>query len=116
MIIAPNDPDQAAPAEMLLVTVTQVCDGDGFLAKVWHPLRQIWVDRVPFRFAFIDAPEMEQPFGIESRDFLGSLIAEKTLRLDLIGKESTGGMPIDPYRRMLCMGFLTEQMEPGRVD
>lgn len=66
---------------------------------------------MPFRFASIDAPEMEQPFGPEARDYLSGLIAEKTLRLDPIGKASTGGMPIDPYKRMLCMGFLTEQME-----
>lgn len=101
---------------MLEATVTKVFDGDGFLAKVWHPFRNVWVERVPFRFAFINAPEMEQPCGEESRDFLIQLIAGKALRLDPIGKESTGGMPIDPYKRMLCMGYLTEQMAAGRVD
>ena len=25
-------------------------------------------------------------------------------------------MPIDPYKRVLCMAFLTEQMDVGRVD
>src|SRR3546814_11526126 len=25
-------------------------------------------------------------------------------------------MPIDPYKRLLCVGFLTEQMEAGRID
>jgi endonuclease YncB( thermonuclease family) len=83
---------------------------------VWNPFREAWVERVPFRFAFIDAPEMEQPFGQESKDFLHSLIARKSLRLDPIGKESTGYMPIDPYKRMLCMAFLTDQMEVGQIE
>lgn len=97
------------------VSVVKVFDGDGFLANVWHPFREAWIQRISFRFAFIDAPEMEQPFGPESRNFLYSLIAGKVLRLDLIGKESTGYVPIDPYKRLLCMAFLTEQMEIGRV-
>lgn len=67
MIIVPDDPGPAAPDEVLEATVTKVFDGDGFLARVWHPYRQAWVERVPFRFAFIDAPEMEQPFGPEAR-------------------------------------------------
>src|SRR3546814_9060862 len=25
-------------------------------------------------------------------------------------------MPIAPYKRLLCVGFLTEQMEAGRID
>ena len=116
MIIAPDDPGLATPEEVLKAIVVKVFDGDGFLANVWHPFREIWVKRVPFRFAFIDAPEMEQPFGPESQDLLSGLIAGRTLRLDLIGKESTGGMPIDQYKRMLCMGFLTGQMEAGRID
>lgn len=116
MIIVPDDPGPAAPDEVLKAAVLKVFDGDGFLANVWNPFRKAWVDRISFRFAFIDAPEMEQPFGPESRTFLIGLIAGKTLRLDPIGKESTGYMPIDPYKRTLCMAFLTEQMEIGRVE
>lgn len=116
MIIAPDDPGPAVALDALTATVLKVFDGDGFLAKVWHPLREAWIDRVPFRFAFIDAPEMQQPFGVESREFLVGLIADKTLRLELIGKQSTGYMPIDPYKRALCMAFLTEQMSVGRVE
>jgi endonuclease YncB( thermonuclease family) len=56
-----------------------------------------------------------QPFGRESGAFLQSLIAGKRLRLDPIGKESTGGIPIDPYKRVLCMGYLTENMAIGRI-
>ena len=116
MIIVPDDPGPAGPDEVLKAAVRRVFDGDGFLANVWHPYRQAWVERVPFRFAFIDAPEMEQPFGPEAREFLVGLIADKELRLDPVGKESTGYMPIDPYKRVLCMAFLTEQMDVGTVD
>jgi micrococcal nuclease len=116
MIIVPDDPVPALPEEILNANVTKVFDGDGFLANVWHPLREAWVPRVPFRFAFIDAPEIEQPFGRESQAFLQNLIMAKTLRIDPVGKQSTGGMPIDPYKRMLCMGFLTEQMEVGQLS
>lgn len=59
---------------------------------------------------------MEQPFGQEAKDFLAGLVAGKELRLDPIGKESTGYMPVDPYKRILCMAFLTEQMDVGAVD
>lgn len=116
MIIVPDNPGPAASDGVLKAAVLKVFDGDGFLANVWNPFREAWVERVPFRFAFIDAPEMEQPLGLESRNYLNSLIAGKTLRLDPIGKESAGYMPIDPYKRMLCMGFLTEPMEVGRVE
>ena len=116
MIIVPDDPGPAGPDEALKAVIRKVFDGDGFLANVWHPYREAWVERVPFRFAFIDAPEMEQPFGPEARDFLAGLIANKELRLDPVGKESTGYVPIDPYKRVLCMAFLTEQMDVGTVD
>ena len=116
MIIVPDDPGLATTDEVLKATVVKVFDGDGFLASVWHSIREAWVERVPFRFAFIDAPEMKQPFGPESQNFLSGIISGRTLRLDLIGKESTGGVPIDQYKRLLCMGFLTEQMEVGRID
>lgn len=116
MIIVPDDPGPAGIDEALKAVVRKVFDGDGFLANVWHPYREAWVERVPFRFAFIDAPEMAQPFGPEARDFLVGLIANKELRLDPVGKESTGYMPIDPYKRVLCMAFLTEQLDVGTVD
>ena len=116
MIIVPDDPGEAGLDEVFKAVVLKVFDGDGFLATVWHPFRETWVERIPFRFAFIDAPEMGQPCGPEARDFLAGLIAGKELRLDPVGKESTGYMPIDPYKRLLCVGFLTEQMEAGRID
>lgn len=116
MIIVPDDPGPTTSDAALNAVVVKVFDGDGFLANVWNPFRQAWVERIPFRFAFIDAPEMEQPFGQASKDFLTSLIAWKSLRLDPIGKESTGYMPTDPYKRILCMAFLTDQMEVGQIE
>src|SRR3546814_10761695 len=80
------------------------------ISSVWNPLRGEWVERVPFRFAFIDAPEMGQALGSESMEFLHQLISGKALRLSPIGKESMGYLPIDQYKRMLCMAFLTEEM------
>lgn len=116
MIIVPDELEAEDIMASIQANVLRVFDGDGFMASVWHPIRGEWLARIPFRFAFIDAPEMEQPFGVESKEFLAGLIAGKKLRLSLIGKESTGGLPIDPYKRMLCMGFLTEQMQIGELS
>lgn len=112
-IIAPGVPEP--DVEMLEAKGSKAFDGDGFLAKVWHPARGRWIDRVPFRFAFIDAPEVQQPFGLEAKEFLHELIAGKSLRLMPRLKQSSGYVPIDGYMRMLCMGFLTEAMPTGEV-
>lgn len=116
MIIVPDDPGQEQLNDMLEVAVAKVFDGDGFLANIWHPMRKRWIERVPFRFAFIDAPEMGQPFGQESQASLQKLIGGKSLRLDPIGKESQGYMPIDQHKRMLCMGYLIEELQVGPVE
>ena len=116
MLIVPDQLEPATEHEVVRARVIKVFDGDGFLANVWNPIRQDWVQRVPCRFAFIDAPELAQPFGREARDALARLILGKTLRLEPIGKESTGYVPVDPYRRFLCMAFLTEEMHAGRLE
>lgn len=116
MIIVPDNPEAFGEDEVLKAIVVKVFDGDGFLTDVWNPLRHDWVKRVPFRMAFIDAPEMEQPFGPEAGRFLGELIHRKTLRLDPVVKESTPCSPVDQYKRMLCMVFLTEPMPTGRIE
>lgn len=115
MIIVPDDPGETSPLEYFEASVTKVFDGDGFMADVWNPMRSAWVRGIPFRFAFIDAPEMGQLGGEDARDFLAALIVGKTLRLDPIGKESTGYSPVDRYKRVLCMGYISEQMEAGPV-
>lgn len=116
LIIAPDNSASTDEAEMLDAKVLKVFDGDGFLAKIWHPSEETWLGSVPFRFAFIDAPEMQQPFGVEAKKFLEQSIAGRKLRLGLIGKQSSGYMPIDGYRRLLCMGYLTEEMPIGEIQ
>lgn len=116
MIIVPDSPPAATHEDVFKATVVKVFDGDGFLADLWNPLREAWVPRIPFRFAFIDAPEIEQPFGPESRDFLYRLIMDKTVRLDPICKGSAEGNPFDQYKRILCMGYLTEEMQIGSIN
>ena len=73
----------------------QICGISGMIEGVLPPQEEDW----PWRLSF-----------------LAGLIANKELRLDPVGKESTGYMPIDPYKRVLCMAFLTEQMDVGTVD
>lgn len=116
MIIAPDDPGAAGPDEALRASIVKVFDGDGFLANVWNPHREAWVGRVPFRLAFIDAPEMGQPFGQEAKDFLAGLITGKVLRLDPVCKLSKVDTLLDPYNRMLCSAFFTESMQNGPVE
>ncbi|WP_232366615.1 thermonuclease family protein [Alteripontixanthobacter muriae] len=114
-MIAPDDPRPGQLAQRSEAKVIKVFDGDGFLARVWNPARSQWVEGVPFRFAFIDAPEMGQAFGAEAHAFLEHLIGGKGLRLDPIGKESQGFLPIDNYKRMLGMAYLTEEIPVGPV-
>jgi micrococcal nuclease len=116
MIIVPETPPEATAAEYFRASVEKVFDGDGFLAKVWNPIKGKWIDGVPFRFAFIDAPEMEQPGGREAMDFLDSLIGGKELRLDPVGKESSGFSAVDAFRRVLCTAYITEPMKPGPIE
>lgn len=115
MIIVPNNPPPAAPDDILKANVGKVFDGDGFLAGIWNPLREKWVPSLAVRFAFIDAPEIDQPFGPESRDFLYHMIMGKNLRLDPISKGSADGNPFDQYKRILCMGYLTEELQIGPI-
>lgn len=112
----PRNPDASERADQVIARVGKVFDGDGFLAELWHPIRQTWVRRVPFRFAFIDAPEIGQSFGSESQAFLENLIGGTELSLTLIGKQSQGNLPIDQHKRLLCMGYLTEEMQVGKVE
>lgn len=116
MIIVPDGKSMAVPQSTLPAKVQRVFDGDGFLASVWHPDRATWVGRIPFRFAFSDAPEMAQPFGPEARNFLCALIAGRTLSLVPILKGSTSPTLIDGYGRVLCVPFLTEVVGAGPID
>ena len=111
MIIVPDDPGEASPLEYLKANVTKVFDGDGFMADVWNPVRNAWIGDIPFRFAFIDAPEMGQPHGEDAQAFLAALIVGKTLRLDPIGKESSGYLPVDSYKRLLTFCLIADHLD-----
>jgi micrococcal nuclease len=116
MIIVPENliPDEAE--DLILTKVTKVFDGDGFLGDTWVPHQKLAGNKIPFRFAFIDAPEIEQQSGPEARDFLTSLINGKALKLIPIFKESMGNIPLDPYKRLLCTGYHFGHLPNGKVE
>lgn len=75
--------------------VTKVHDGDSIHITPTNRKRVI------IRFSALDAPELEQPSGIASRDKLRSL---------LMGKQATARChKTDRYQRNVCNVFLEEQ-------
>lgn len=100
MLIAPEDPG----SETIRVPVLKVFDGDGFLTRIDNPRRGASLE-VTIRLGFIDAPEMEQPGGIEARDFLQSLIGGKHVDLAILIKMDTGGI-IDRHKRIVAVPYL----------
>lgn len=116
MIIVPDGSCCSTADETIRVEVQKVFDGDGFLARAWNPHRRAWVERIPFRLAFVDAPEMDQPFGRESREFLHKLVTGRSLDVVPVLKGTTTPSLIDSYRRILCVPLITELMEAGRID
>jgi len=49
------------------------------------------------RVAGIDAPEIDQPFGIESRNYLRSLIQDQDVKLECDGSKSYSRIVCTPY-------------------
>ncbi len=70
--------------------VCQVHDGDTFKLCNGQSIR-VWG---------VDAPELKQPLGITSRNFLNHLIDDQTVHLLCVGKS---------YRRKVCMVQLHHQ-------
>lgn len=73
------------PAEMVSAQILEVHDGDTVIAQIAHGR--------PFRVRLngIDAPELSQPYGLESRDHLraevlGQPVILDMSRLDLYGR------------------------------
>lgn len=97
-----------APAETLGVSVVKVFDGDGFLASVYHPRKDIHFE-VAIRCGFIDAPEMGQPGGEQAKAFLTSLIGGKKVELVVLTKMDTGGIT-DRHGRIVCIPYLTDEI------
>ena len=100
MLIAPEEPG----CETIRASVLKVFDGDGFLARIWNPLRNAHQD-VAVRFGFIDAPEMEQPGGTEAKAFLTSLIGDRSVDLAILTKMDRGGIT-DRHGRIVCVPYL----------
>jgi len=95
------------------VPVLKIFDGDGFLTRIKaSELTGIPSDQsdlhVAVRFAFIDAPELDQPGGHESKDFLVTLIGDKCVDLELRMKMDTGQI-VDRHKRIVGVPFLTEE-------
>lgn len=102
-LLAPERPD----GDTVHVQVLKVFDGDGFLARLEDD--QVNSGReIACRLGFIDAPEMEQPGGIEARDFLQRLIGGKQIDVAPLIKMDTGGI-FDRHGRIVCMAYLTER-------
>lgn len=116
MIIVPENLISDEAVNLLLAKVTKVFDGDGFLGDVWVPHQRATARRIPFRFAFIDAPEMEQQSGPEAHMFLSKLIDGKALKLLPVCKESMGHIPLDRFKRMLCTGYHFGHLPNGKID
>jgi len=100
MLIAPEEPG----CDTIRASVLKVFDGDGFLARIWNPLRNAHQD-VAVRFGFIDAPELEQPGGTEAKAFLTSLIGDRSVDLAILTKMDTGGIT-DRHGRIVCVPYL----------
>jgi micrococcal nuclease len=101
IIVAPHK----IPADAIRLEVLHVGDGDGFRTKLVHrPGIEL---RADVRFAFIDAPELNQRGGPEARDFLRSLIDRKVLDVAVTNKTGTGNC-VDQYGRIVGVPFLAE--------
>lgn len=99
--------------ETLRVPVVKVFDGDGFLTRVRHPIRNTILE-ASVRFGFIDAPEMGQPGGKEAKEFLSSLISEKWLDLVILTKMDTGGI-VDRHGRIVAVPYLMNDQPGGGI-
>ncbi len=67
-------------AEVVSGTVVAVHDGDTITLKTHSEEKKI-------RLASIDAPELNQPFGVESRQMLRALVLGKEVQVDFIKKD-----------------------------
>ena len=77
----------------LKVTVVKVYDGDTFTVKDKNNL----VYKI--RLGLIDAPELSQEFGVQSRNQLNHLVINKSVNLKCLEKP-------DMYGRYVCLVFL----------
>lgn len=81
----------------IMVKVIKVTDGDTYKAKL--PTGK----KITVRMEGIDAPELKQEFGKQSKQFLQEIIEGKYVNLQITG--------IDKYNRILAYTNLTEHQE-----
>jgi micrococcal nuclease len=91
----------AAPIRTVTATITRITDGDTVQAITQEGTK------LKVRLYGIDAPETSkgripgEPFGNDSRDYLASLISQKSVRVEI--------RDIDRYRRMVAILWLAER-------
>ena len=72
-----------AVAELLIGTVSAVHDGDTFTIKTETSQHKV-------RLAGIDAPELDQPLGVESRDSLRKVVLHKLVLIETVKNDKYG--------------------------
>jgi endonuclease YncB( thermonuclease family) len=85
-----SHPPKAGDEGVFFGPTISIGDGDTFHAKVQGVVMQ-------FRLADVDAPEMDQPFGRQSRDVLKSLIHNKQLVLVFVDVDRYGRIVADVW-------------------
>jgi endonuclease YncB( thermonuclease family) len=95
------------------VPVLKVFDGDGFLSRIpkgviTDKLTDHEEIEVGIRFGFIDAPELDQPGGLEAKEFLTSLIGGRTVWISVLTKHSSGSS-IDRFNRLIAVPYLGQK-------
>ena len=92
---------QAAPLRTVTATITKISDGDTVQAITPEGTK------LKVRLYGIDAPETPkgkipgEPFGKDSRNYLASLVSQKSVRIEIRN--------IDRYRRMVAIVWLAER-------
>ena len=91
----------AAPIRTVTATITKISDGDTVQAITPEGTK------LKVRLYGIDAPETQkgnkpgEPFGNASKDYLASLISQRSVRVEI--------RDIDRYRRMVAILWLAER-------
>jgi micrococcal nuclease len=91
----------AAPIRIVTATITKISDGDTVQAITAEGTK------LKVRLYGIDAPETRkgkipgEPFGNDSRNYLASLITQKSVRVEILD--------IDRYRRMVAILWLNDR-------
>ena len=104
-----------AQAEVLEGRVTHVADGDSLSVCFGHR-------EVRIRLVNIDAPEYQQPFGVEARKSLAELCENKDARVDWtkedqygrkLGQVSCGGIDVNAEQVRRGMAWVSRLDKPG---